>query len=210
MKRPPNMGREVLFQLSDVARSMRTYIDQCAREHGMTRAQWGVLVRLERQEGMTQAEMADEPRDPADLAGAADRPAVPARPRRAAPASARPACQPPLPDRQGARDAGAPRPARQGGHGRGAGLAERGRHRRPPAEAAADQDATFATPPASAGAGNGANGKLRQGYASWPSTRSRSCAPPPPCGPADAVAARDADGDRSGAGRRRRPVSSIS
>ena len=51
--------REVLFQLSDVARAMRTYIDQCGREHGMTRAQWGVLVRLERQEGMTQTEMAE-------------------------------------------------------------------------------------------------------------------------------------------------------
>src|SRR4026208_797998 len=59
MRRPPNMGREILFQLSDVARSMRTYIDQCAREHGMTRAQWGVLLRLERHEGMTQSEMAE-------------------------------------------------------------------------------------------------------------------------------------------------------
>jgi MarR family transcriptional regulator for hemolysin len=59
MRRPPTIGREILFQLSDVARSMRTYIDQCAREHGMTRAQWGVLARLERQEGMTQAEMAE-------------------------------------------------------------------------------------------------------------------------------------------------------
>ena len=49
----------MLFELSDVARSMRTYIDQCAGEHGMTRAQWGALVRLERQEGMTQAELAD-------------------------------------------------------------------------------------------------------------------------------------------------------
>lgn len=55
----PNTRREILFQLSDVARAMRTYIDQRAREHGMTRAQWGVLVRLERQEGMTQTEMAD-------------------------------------------------------------------------------------------------------------------------------------------------------
>src|SRR5689334_2398081 len=54
---PPR--REILFQLSDVARAMRTYIDQRAREHGMTRAQWGVLARLERQEGMTQAEMAE-------------------------------------------------------------------------------------------------------------------------------------------------------
>lgn len=53
------MHREVLFQLTDVARAMRTFIDQRAREHGMTRAQWGVLLRLDRQEGMTQAEMAE-------------------------------------------------------------------------------------------------------------------------------------------------------
>ena len=58
-KKPANLQREVLFQLSDVARTMRTYIDQRAREHGMTRAQWIVLARLERQEGMTQAEMAE-------------------------------------------------------------------------------------------------------------------------------------------------------
>ena len=38
---------------------MRTFIDQRARAQAMTRAQWGVLVRLERQEGMTQAEMAE-------------------------------------------------------------------------------------------------------------------------------------------------------
>jgi MarR family transcriptional regulator, transcriptional regulator for hemolysin len=58
-KRPLDLHREALFQLSDVARAMRTYIDQRAREHGMTRAQWLVLARLERQEGMTQAEMAE-------------------------------------------------------------------------------------------------------------------------------------------------------
>ena len=51
--------REILFQLSDVARAMRTYVDQRAREHGMTRAQWAVLARVERQEGMTQAELAE-------------------------------------------------------------------------------------------------------------------------------------------------------
>ncbi len=48
-----------MFQLSDVARSMRTYIDHRAREHGMTRAQWAVLARLERQEGMMQTEIAE-------------------------------------------------------------------------------------------------------------------------------------------------------
>jgi DNA-binding MarR family transcriptional regulator len=58
----PSSGnrREIMFQLLDVARATRTFIDQRAREHAMTRAQWGVLVRLERQEGMTQAEMAEQ------------------------------------------------------------------------------------------------------------------------------------------------------
>ena len=59
MKRPVNLRREALFLVFDVARAMRTYIDQRAREHGMTRAQWRVLARLERHEGMTQAEMAE-------------------------------------------------------------------------------------------------------------------------------------------------------
>src|SRR5882762_6168026 len=59
MTRTIEARREILFQLSDVARTMRTYIDQRAREHGMTRAQWSVLARLERQEGMTQAQMAE-------------------------------------------------------------------------------------------------------------------------------------------------------
>jgi MarR family transcriptional regulator, transcriptional regulator for hemolysin len=59
MSRNPGLRREILFQLTDVARAMRTYVDQCARRHGMTRAQWGALLRLERQEGMTQAELAE-------------------------------------------------------------------------------------------------------------------------------------------------------
>lgn len=56
---PNPTHREVLFQLTDVARALRTYVDQCVRRHGMTRAQWGALLRLDRREGMTQAEMAD-------------------------------------------------------------------------------------------------------------------------------------------------------
>jgi MarR family transcriptional regulator for hemolysin len=59
VSRSPTLRREILFELSDVARAMRTFVDQSARGHGMTRAQWAVLVRLERQEGMTQAEMAE-------------------------------------------------------------------------------------------------------------------------------------------------------
>jgi DNA-binding MarR family transcriptional regulator len=56
---PKATHREILFQLTDVARALRTYVDQRVRRHGMTRAQWGVLLRLDRREGMTQAEMAD-------------------------------------------------------------------------------------------------------------------------------------------------------
>jgi MarR family transcriptional regulator for hemolysin len=56
---PNPIHRELLFQLIDAARAMRTYIDQCARRHGMTRAQWAVLLRLDRREGMTQSEMAE-------------------------------------------------------------------------------------------------------------------------------------------------------
>jgi MarR family transcriptional regulator, transcriptional regulator for hemolysin len=56
---PNPTDREVLFQLIDVSRALRTYVDHCVRRHGMTRAQWAVLLRLDRREGMTQAEMAD-------------------------------------------------------------------------------------------------------------------------------------------------------
>ncbi|WP_424140910.1 MarR family winged helix-turn-helix transcriptional regulator [Roseomonas chloroacetimidivorans] len=37
----------------------RTHADRRARLRGMTRAQWVVLVQLERQDGMTQRELAD-------------------------------------------------------------------------------------------------------------------------------------------------------
>jgi len=59
MKRSLPLRREILFELSDVARALRTYVDQRAREHGMTRAQWAALARLQRHEGMTQAAMAE-------------------------------------------------------------------------------------------------------------------------------------------------------
>jgi len=52
-------NREFGFILSDVARLLRTYADQKAAEFGMTRAQWVVLVRLDRSEGLKQCELAD-------------------------------------------------------------------------------------------------------------------------------------------------------
>lgn len=50
--------RDPLFVLHDVARMMRTRFDQRARAFGMTRAQWVILARLERQPGLSQNEMA--------------------------------------------------------------------------------------------------------------------------------------------------------
>src|ERR1700761_1842155 len=51
--------REIGFALHDVARLLRTFADQRARDLNMTRAQWAVLTRLQRCEGVNQAELAD-------------------------------------------------------------------------------------------------------------------------------------------------------
>jgi MarR family transcriptional regulator for hemolysin len=56
---PRSRKRELLFLISDVGRLLRTYADQKARLHGMTRAQWAVLLRLERREGLKQSELAE-------------------------------------------------------------------------------------------------------------------------------------------------------
>lgn len=57
MKRP--LRRELIFQLVETSRMLRTYVDQRARQHGTTRAQWGLLTRLRRQEGLNQASLAE-------------------------------------------------------------------------------------------------------------------------------------------------------
>ncbi len=58
----PNRSQnlEILFTISDVGRLLRTYADQKARRHGMTRAQWAVLLRLERREGLKQSDLAED------------------------------------------------------------------------------------------------------------------------------------------------------
>jgi MarR family transcriptional regulator for hemolysin len=53
-------NREILFLISDVGRLLRTYADQKARHFGMTRAQWAVLLRLERREGLNQSDLAED------------------------------------------------------------------------------------------------------------------------------------------------------
>ena len=52
------MKTELLVELYDVARMMRTRFDRWARTDGLTRAQGVILARLSRQPGMTQNEMA--------------------------------------------------------------------------------------------------------------------------------------------------------
>jgi MarR family transcriptional regulator, transcriptional regulator for hemolysin len=54
----PALETDILLLLSDVARIMRTRADQRARRLGMTRAQWVILVWLERRSGISQQDLA--------------------------------------------------------------------------------------------------------------------------------------------------------
>jgi DNA-binding MarR family transcriptional regulator len=51
--------RDLLFLMHDVARLLRVDADKRARAHGMTRAQWGILIWLDREPGITQKELAE-------------------------------------------------------------------------------------------------------------------------------------------------------
>ena len=51
--------REFAFIIMDVARLLKTYADQRARQFGISRAQWAVLIRIDRNEGLKQSELAD-------------------------------------------------------------------------------------------------------------------------------------------------------
>jgi MarR family transcriptional regulator, transcriptional regulator for hemolysin len=51
--------REFAFTIMDVARLLKTYADQRARQLGISRAQWAVLIRIDRNEGLKQSELAD-------------------------------------------------------------------------------------------------------------------------------------------------------
>lgn len=56
---PHSISREFAFTINDVARMFRTYADYKASQLGITRAQWAVLARLDRFEGLKQSELAD-------------------------------------------------------------------------------------------------------------------------------------------------------
>jgi len=51
--------RDLLFLLHDVARLLRVDADKRARQHNMTRAQWGILIWLTRQPGISQKELSE-------------------------------------------------------------------------------------------------------------------------------------------------------
>ena len=59
MLEKPLLNREFAFAINDVARLLRTYADHRASQFGMTRAQWAVLARLDRSEGLKQSELAE-------------------------------------------------------------------------------------------------------------------------------------------------------
>ena len=54
-----NRHRDLLTDIVTLARLVRTEADRRARAHGMTRAQWTILTKLERQPGLLQKELAE-------------------------------------------------------------------------------------------------------------------------------------------------------
>jgi len=49
-----------LFTLGELHRLVRLYADRQAARYGITRAQWAVLARIERSEGLKQTELAEQ------------------------------------------------------------------------------------------------------------------------------------------------------
>jgi MarR family transcriptional regulator for hemolysin len=49
-----------LFTLAELQRLVRAYADRQAARYGITRAQWAVLAKVERAEGMKQSELAEQ------------------------------------------------------------------------------------------------------------------------------------------------------
>src|SRR3981189_2752843 len=49
-----------LFTLGELQRLVRAYADRQAARYGITRAQWAVLAKVERNEGLKQSELAEQ------------------------------------------------------------------------------------------------------------------------------------------------------
>lgn len=56
---PLDRDQDVVMLLSDVARLLRTEADRRARIHGLTRAQWVILHRVQNAPGLSQRELAE-------------------------------------------------------------------------------------------------------------------------------------------------------
>ena len=54
-----SVDTDFLFTLGELFRLIRVYADKEAARYGITRAQWGVLAKVERSEGMKQTELAE-------------------------------------------------------------------------------------------------------------------------------------------------------
>src|SRR5438552_13643044 len=54
-----DLKRQFIAQLVESSRLLRNYIDSRAKVRGTTRAQWIVLFRLRKQEGLSQVDLAD-------------------------------------------------------------------------------------------------------------------------------------------------------
>ncbi|MBW4024067.1 MAG: MarR family transcriptional regulator [Proteobacteria bacterium] len=50
---------DLLLLISDTARLIGTYADRLARRHGMTKAQWVLMLKLSRHPGLSQKDLAD-------------------------------------------------------------------------------------------------------------------------------------------------------
>lgn len=51
-----SVDQNFLFTLGELYRLLRVYADKEASRYGITRAQWAVLAKVERSEGMKQSE----------------------------------------------------------------------------------------------------------------------------------------------------------
>ncbi len=56
---PHTANPDFLFALFETQRLLRLYADKQAQRHGLTKAQWAVLAKLERTEGLKQTAIAD-------------------------------------------------------------------------------------------------------------------------------------------------------
>jgi MarR family transcriptional regulator for hemolysin len=57
---PGSVDLNFMFTLGELFRLIRVYADKEAARYGITRAQWAVLAKVERSEGMKQTELAEQ------------------------------------------------------------------------------------------------------------------------------------------------------